>query len=162
MTSRIGISTAAAELAADRHDDTLLLKISGKWIVSAAVPSIEAVRGHLQAPAGLSRVFIDATSLVGWDSRLLTFLTALRNLCKTAGIALDSSGLPEGARRLLVLASAVPEQTDIGRGAAQKPFLYRIGTMVMTSVRDSGALLAFVGEAFLSFLRFAELACRVS
>jgi phospholipid/cholesterol/gamma-HCH transport system permease protein len=155
MTNTTGESVATAGLAIDRKQDTLLLTIRGSWKVDSAVPSMDEVRRHLQPDPGLRRISIDATALAAWDSRLLTFLTALRNACKATGIALDSSGLPEGARRLLVLASAVPDQTDTGRGVAQQTILSRIGTLMLASVRDSGALLAFVGEAFLSFLRMA-------
>ena len=51
-----------------------------------------------------------------WDTGLLIFLKELHTFCSRQKIDLNCDGLPEGARKLLELASAVPEKTD-----ARKP-----------------------------------------
>src|SRR5690606_17532126 len=70
------------------------------------------------------------------------------------GIATDPSGLPEGVRNLLALATAVPERTGAARRMQRTSVLARIGLGVVRGLEGATAMLAFVGEAVLMLLRF--------
>jgi phospholipid/cholesterol/gamma-HCH transport system permease protein len=68
-------------------------------------------------------------------------------------ITLDRSGLPEGVRRLLDLAAAVPERREARREAARDSILARIGKAAIAAVESSGDSLGFIGAACLAFLK---------
>jgi phospholipid/cholesterol/gamma-HCH transport system permease protein len=65
-----------------------------------------------------------------WDTGLLIFLNNLRNFCSRQNISLNIDGLPEGARKLLELASAVPETKDARLAEQRVPFLIHLGDTV--------------------------------
>ena len=88
----------------------------------------------------------ETTGLSSWDSGFLTFLLKLDRLSAKDGLALDHAGLPEGAKRLLRLATAVPERTGARRGAAAEPFVTRVGKETLGLIQGGGEVVAFLGE----------------
>jgi hypothetical protein len=56
----------------------------------------------------------------------LTFLNNLRNFCSRQNIGLNIDGLPEGVKKLMELASAVPETKDAARRRGAS-FLVHLG-----------------------------------
>jgi phospholipid/cholesterol/gamma-HCH transport system permease protein len=83
---------------------------------------------------------------------LLTFLLAVLTRCTQLGVEVDRHGLPEGVRRLLALATAVPARPG-RRSPEPEPLLVRVGDATIGWWRGCGDMLAFIGEAFLSLLR---------
>ena len=144
---------AAAELTFSRSDDTLLVRLAGGWRLRDGLPPASAVGGELAAPP-LRRLAFDASGLDGWDSGLLTFLRRVLTDGEARGVEVDLSGLPAGVRRLLDLASAVPEAAAARRGRAPTPLLARLGAGAIAAGRAVPETLAFVGEVTLAFLRF--------
>ena len=69
------------------------------------------------------------------------------------GLETDASGLPEGVRRLLRLAAAVPERAGARRAAARESFLARVGRETVALVQASRELVAFLGEVTIAFGR---------
>ena len=93
-----------------RGADTARLVLRGDWTIEQDCPAFPALAAELdgQRPG---RLACDTTELGDWDSALPAFLLH----CHQAGITLDTDMLPEGARRLLRVATAVkthqrPEQ----------------------------------------------------
>jgi phospholipid/cholesterol/gamma-HCH transport system permease protein len=150
-----GVSTAAGEagqmLETRRADDSLLVVLSGRWCLDQALPSREAVEHALHEDVRWLK--FDAAALGAWDSGLLTFLAGVLKACAVRGIEVDQGGLPEGIRRLLAMAFAVPEQKVAGRGGRNGNLLVRVGTAAMEFIRGAPAMLRFLGEITLSFLR---------
>jgi phospholipid/cholesterol/gamma-HCH transport system permease protein len=62
-------------------------------------------------------------------------------------------GLPEGARRLLAMAAAIPERAGARKAAARAPFLEQVGAAAIAFVTSAQEMLAFIGAAFVAFLR---------
>src|SRR5262249_32514797 len=62
-------------------------------------------------------------------------------------------GLPDGVRRLLALATAVPEREGARRGAVRPAWLARLGTQVLASWQGAWDIVTFIGEAILACLR---------
>src|SRR5262249_10047453 len=90
--------------------------------------------------------------LAGWDSRLLTFLLSVLRRSTQLGVEVDRHGLPEGVRRLLALATAVPARP--ARSSSEpEPILARVGDAAIAWWIGCGETLAFIGEAFLSLVR---------
>ena len=127
----------------------LLLGLRGDWKLKTACR-------HPRRSAGVSRLLglqhlgVDATHLGAWDSGLLAFLVGVQQLCKTRDIRIESDTLPDGVRRLLKLATAVPERKGARRTAERRDFLTVIGNESLALWRSGGEQLEFLGEALRS------------
>ncbi|MGH7786201.1 MAG: STAS domain-containing protein, partial [Candidatus Binatia bacterium] len=108
MPSQISFSRPTA--------DTVQVSLAGAWEMQAGLPGIDVVEHALDEGATPRRLTFDAGGLGKWDSALLTFLHKVSDLAKARHVTLDSDGLPEGVRRLLALAAAVPEKKGAARG----------------------------------------------
>jgi phospholipid/cholesterol/gamma-HCH transport system permease protein len=134
-------------------DGSLELRLSGPWTTAYRLPPIEGLRDDL---ARSSRITIAAPTLGEWDSLLIVFLRQIAALAASHGRPLDLGDLPEGARRLLALSTAVPERQGSRRSASTLPFLARLGTATLEALKGGHALLAFVGESALSVMRLCQ------
>lgn len=145
-----------AKIAFERTDkETLLLSLTGDWKLKGGMPVPTSVAQQLQSDERLNRLSFDATGLGKWDSSLLTFLTGVHDLCQAQKIAFDATGLPEGVRRLLKLASEIPERAGARRVEKRIGFLTLVGTESLTLWRSGGEMLDFLGQALQSFGRLA-------
>src|SRR5262249_46038448 len=88
-----------------------------------------------------------------WDSGLLAFLTGIAELCRARGIEFDPGDLPDGARRLLKLATAVPERQGARRERKRPDLLTLVGNESQLLWRSGGDMLKFLGEAVQSLSR---------
>ncbi len=79
--------------------DTLKVILAGDWQLSGDVPKADTVVQRLQNSPAVRRLVFDTQKLTRWDTGLLTFLLNIRNFCSSQNIALNSDGLPEGARK---------------------------------------------------------------
>ncbi|MGD2272638.1 MAG: ABC transporter permease [Desulfobacterales bacterium] len=134
-------------------EDTLLVGIFGQWRLSHNLPSASEVQTQIESNPIIRRITFDTKDLADWDSGLLIFLVKIKDLCAQNKIDLDNSGLPDGVKRLLYLATAVPEKKDAGEGQGSEPLLPRIGSQVMEAIRSLRELLDFIGEASLAFIK---------
>jgi phospholipid/cholesterol/gamma-HCH transport system permease protein len=89
-----------------------------------------------------------------WDSALLTSIGQLLELCRKRQLEVDRSGLPEGVRRMLSLAEAVPEKTDARKAEEDAPFLARVGSIYLAAYDSVVGLLEFLGAVMLVFVKF--------
>jgi phospholipid/cholesterol/gamma-HCH transport system permease protein len=133
--------------------DTLLLRLSGSWTTDAGRPPVDEVDRRLTSQRAPRRVAFDAAGLDEWDSGLLTFLLRVIALAERHGIVVDRHGLPDGVRRLLALATAVPERKDTAGGARRPSLLAGIGTGALQTASDARAMLVFLGEVTIGFAR---------
>jgi phospholipid/cholesterol/gamma-HCH transport system permease protein len=146
---------ARAELSFSRPmDDTLLVRLSGSWRMRDDLPLPADVQQQLAAEPRLRRLAFDTQDLTAWDSGLLTFLRKLMEQNQLAQIAMDQGGLPEGVRRLLALATAVPEREGAARHTVRTSWLASIGKQVISASEEATGMLTFLGEAVLTLLRF--------
>lgn len=136
-------------------DDNLRIRLSGKWIIGNDLPSANEVQKQVESGPQIKRITFDTHELTGWDSALLTFLIKIIDQGLRNQIATDREGLPKGVRRLLDLASAVPEKKTRGE-TVREPFLSRIGARAIHFKRSVDEVLAFIGEAFLAFIRLLQ------
>jgi phospholipid/cholesterol/gamma-HCH transport system permease protein len=135
-------------------DNTIVIRIGGDWSIAGGLLSIDELKRQLSANPATERVTFDAQQLGQWDSSLLTFLARVTDYCSKKSILIARQGLPEGVAKLLDLASAVPEKKDARKEAGRKPFLTQVGESTLNAGRSAGEMLAFIGEACLTFLNF--------
>ncbi|TVR82789.1 MAG: STAS domain-containing protein, partial [Rhodospirillales bacterium] len=143
-------------------DGDLTLQISGDWSMQATVPPSAEVTDSLAAAGSVRTVTVSAEQLGRWDSALLTMLLAVRGFAEGRGIDVDLSGLPEGVRKLLHLAEAVPERSGARRAPAGRGnLLARVGIGVTRATSGVREALTFVGEGTLSVGRLLTGRARV-
>jgi phospholipid/cholesterol/gamma-HCH transport system permease protein len=146
--------TARAEMSLEQLSaDTLMVKLSGHWKLGGDLQRADEVRQALQDRPGVKIIVFDTRGLAFWDTGLLTFLNDLRNFCSRHNISQNLDGLPEGVRKLLELASAVPETKDARPAEPRAPFLIHLGEEAINFFQSAGGMLAFVGDAGLAFSR---------
>ena len=133
--------------------DTLLVKLSGDWKITEPLPSTADVEKALESAKAIRRIAFDTKDLAGWDSGLLTFLIKIFEACSKAKIEVDKDGLPEGVRRLISLATAVPERKGARKEAKKEAFLSMVGGEAVAFYRSFLEILDFLGEASLAFAR---------
>jgi phospholipid/cholesterol/gamma-HCH transport system permease protein len=132
-------------------DGTLRLALSGDWVLGGGIPPPDGVVVEIEKPPLPRKLALDARRVGRWDTGLVTFLLPIASRCGELGVEVDRDELPDGVRRLLALATAVPARER--RRAPRRPVLARVGDAVLAWW--SGCLdgLAFVGDAFLSVVR---------
>jgi phospholipid/cholesterol/gamma-HCH transport system permease protein len=142
------------EISSDRQaKDTLRLRLKGSWKIGAHFPSADVVQKQLASSGGIRRIGFNTENLTGWDSGLLTFLIQISDYCSQNNIVFDKDGLPEGVRRLIALATAVPERKGARKEAVHEPFFSRVGSSSIELWQSIRELLAFIGEATVAFFK---------
>ena len=125
-------------------DGSAVVRFSGRWQMDQGIPRVEPFEKELTGP-----VAFDTQGLEEWDSTLVVFIERVRDLCARRGCALELAGLPEGARRLLLLAKAPP--TVVAPAPIVRPtFAVRVGVAVKKVVDQVDQFLEFLGNSFYS------------
>jgi len=144
-TAGLSLTTPAA--------DRLMLKLSGEWKITEPLPATADVEKPLESAKGIRRIGFDTKDLGGWDSGLLTFLIKIFEACAKAKIEVDKNGLPEGVRRLIDLATAVPERKGARKEAKKEAFFSMVGGEAVAFYHSFLEILDFLGESSLAFAR---------
>ncbi len=135
-------------------EDTLLVRLTGEWRLANRLPAADEVMKQVDAGPKIGRIMFDAKGLQGWDSGLLIFLIRMEELASQGRtITIDQDGLLPGVRRLLSLATAVPERKGARREAAKISFVDRLGGSAISSWKSVIQTLEFIGEATVAFVR---------
>src|SRR5213596_450003 len=153
MTATVAPAPPAGLALEASGGSTLLVRLSGAWTTAVRRPPSDEVGRRLESDPKPRRVAFDTAGLADWDSGLLTFLLQVIAAARDRGVEVDREGLPEGVRRLLALATAVPQRGDTGGSAKRPSVLARIGAAALESARETTAMLAFLGEVSLAFVR---------
>jgi phospholipid/cholesterol/gamma-HCH transport system permease protein len=143
-----------SELSFNRSSAGILrIHISGDWKLGNALPQASEVQKELESGSKVHKVSLDTQGLRGWDSGLLTFIVKVIDYCTQNNISVDREGLPQGVRRLLDLASTVPERKGARREAKRGPIFARVGESAIMFWRSAEEMLAFIGEAAIAFVK---------
>ncbi|HEY1722187.1 MAG TPA: ABC transporter permease [Magnetospirillaceae bacterium] len=132
----------------------LRVQLAGTWHMADGLPSADPLRGALGRLNGSRRVAFEAGRVKSWDSALVTFVLQLLALSQEADAAVDLGGLPEGLRRLVALATAVPERKDAARTARHLPLVPAIGRWAINFAGGVSETLDFLGQFMTAFGRF--------
>ena len=146
-------ATKGGELELEPTREALVLKLKGPWRLSGGISSMESLFARRELTSIPKLIKVDSSALKDWDSALICFLVELKKRCQTLNIAFDASDLPEGARRLVDLALAVPEREDSKRTESRSDFVTVIGRDVIESFKSAGEMVDFLGESFIALGR---------
>jgi phospholipid/cholesterol/gamma-HCH transport system permease protein len=158
MTRRKGVTEkgfAPSSLSFTSSPDGLLLvRLMGDWKIGNRLPSADEIEQQLKARGRVKSIGFEASDLREWDSSLLTFLVRIKDYCSQNKIVLETDGLPEGAKRLLTLASAVAERKGARREVMKEPFFSSVGARAIEFYRSTIEMVRFIGEATITFTKF--------
>ncbi len=127
--------------------------LSGDWLLARGMPEADDLVQHMKQSRP-NRISIDSNGLGLWDDALVNYLMRFKEGCDSAGLTLDTSGLPDGARRLVELSLAVPERKGATRANSRSGLVETIGEKALAEWKDANEAVAFLGEATLMFGRF--------
>jgi phospholipid/cholesterol/gamma-HCH transport system permease protein len=125
------------------------VQLSGAWRKEHQLPDPDEVWREIEQDPSVRRLVFDTTGITEWDSGLVTFAVKMLHEPAAHGVQIDREGLPDGVRRLLHLAEAVPER-HTGRARERAPWLVRIGTRATDACAETLAALVFLGDAILA------------
>lgn len=149
-------TTSNANLIVEREPPgVLLVRLAGDWIARAGSPVIDPVSREISA-GGIKAMAFETANLGRWDSGLMTFVLRCYELCERNKIEFRAQTLPAGVSRLLDLSQAVPEKKDAARRAEKAPFFQRLGGSALASWGGAVAVLTFLGENVLAFLKLLQ------
>jgi phospholipid/cholesterol/gamma-HCH transport system permease protein len=155
ISSEKDVLTKTAEIGSGQPAREILrIRLKGKWKIGEKLPSAEDVQKQIESSGSIRRVGFKADNLSDWDSSLLTFLIKINDYCSKNNITFDKDGLPQGVKKLLALATAVPERKGARKKSVREPFFSRVGSSSIGLWQSAIELLAFIGEASIALLRF--------
>ena len=128
----------------------VVLRLSGSWLLREARPTVDEVAQALAAVPDTRTLRFDTTKMTAWDTGLLTFLNNIQEFASEHHLTVERGGLPDGVRRLLELAEAVPEAKGTGRRQPSDAFITHIGSIALDLYRSAPDMVRFVGEVTLS------------
>ena len=134
--------------------DVLRIELVGNWREQDEVPALTSVAQALEAAPPAQRLTFETTALTGWDSGLVTLVLDLMALGAQRRVVVEQDGLPDGLRRLVHLATAVPERQGARRETIRAPFLAQVGQETLSLMASVGDLLGFIGDALLALGAF--------
>jgi phospholipid/cholesterol/gamma-HCH transport system permease protein len=146
-------ATDLAKVSLQRDGDQLVVGLAGTWQISAHLPGTTAVEAALDGPPTPGGIQFDSVAIEGWDSSVLTFLMSVEDAAENRSIPVDHAGLPDGVRRLVELARAVPERGTRTEEPKGSP-LARVGRFGMKVYDGAVDELEFLGEATAALGRF--------
>lgn len=133
----------------------VVLALRGDWVMAHGIPDFARTRAQLGAVRGAKVLRFDAAGLGRWDTMLPSFLVRILRLAEEAGFDVDLAGLPDGAVRLVRLATAVPRRLD-RTGEPPPGFVHRLGAATLAFGRGAADLAVFVGETCIATVELAR------
>ncbi len=153
MSERVALPDGA-KVSLERAGPDLIVGLGGTWQIQAHLPGTMAVEAALDASPPPTGVRYETEELGGWDSAVLTFLQGVEDAADERGILVEREGLPDGVRRLVELARAVPEREGAHVDKAPESRLARVGRYGFSVWDGAIGELSFLGQATLAFGRF--------
>ena len=144
--SASSVTASAAGVEVHREAGVVRVRVSGRFTLSAGLPRADALAPELDAAGPGARLVFEPSGLEAWDSALVSFVFSAASLAAARGVAIDTSALPEGARRLLELSLAVPARV-MPETPADDALTARVGEVALRAWRTAGDALEFLGEA---------------
>lgn len=132
------------------EDGITLVRFSGDWVLQTGMTSAENILADLDLGTARDRIVFDFSGVGRWDSALVSLMVQLRRSCEGRSIEVERRDMPDGLRRLVDLALAVPERAGAKRSENPPAFLESVGQQILDAVRSSGEMLSFLGEAIIA------------
>lgn len=131
----------------------LELHLTGDWCLAQGLPAASALIQQIDAGEAVDHLRFASAELGRWDTTLAVFLRHIIHHCRSAGIAVDESGLPEGVRRLLQLTEAPPYRDGRDEAYDQDSVLNYVGETTIDLWHGTPQALRFIGDCGIALIR---------
>ncbi len=142
--------TALASL--ENSGDVATLAISGDWLIANARTPIAEILSGIESSA--NSLAFECSKLGKYDSALICLLLRCYEVCQKKNVNINFDSLPEGPRKLLQLAAAVPSNEGAKRKDKKLNWVGNIGESTITSFSNFGEQLSFIGEFVITLGKF--------
>lgn len=143
---------ATPQFSLHRTSTEAVLRVGGVWRMNDGTPDTTTLLAGLDDPT-LSTLRLETAELQGWDTSLLVFLVRVVQHARSRKLSVRQDALPDGLRRLLQLAFAVPPKAGSERRNKKESFFARIGARTLRMPTVFNETLAFLGDITLSLGR---------
>jgi len=134
---------------------TLSLKLSGEWLISSGLPSVEEITSQLSSHPDTEQINFDTTQVNKWDSGIVSFALELTKECSAKNIRVVPDGLQQGVQKLLTLALKVHEKS-LPQKKKEDNFLESVGGKVVYITDTTYSALDFLGDITVGFWRMIK------
>ncbi len=152
------------ELVSGEAAGEAILQLRGIWRVQQGrCPSTDALTEALEEQRP-ERLRFDLAQVSDWDSAILPAVLTACRWADEVDAQVDLESLPEGLRRLVRLASAVPEKPDAERSPERSGlsgFFERVGQRSLRVRDDIDGWFEFIGRVSVALLALARGRARV-
>ena len=131
----------------------VLFNVEGKWTLKEGLPLTEKIEDLFQSN-DIKTIAFDTNQLKEWDSSALTFFLKLKIFSTENKIEFEENNLPDGVKKLLNLATAVPPKDHIEEEEVDRPMLSRIGERSIKVSRSTVEIIEFIGDASIALVNF--------
>ncbi len=136
-----------------RDGSVLHIFVEGRWKLGRPLPPEVEDLTQALANEGLTSVSCVLRALESWDTSLLALLVRIERIAATYKLPISYEGLPDGLRRLLDMAFAVPPSSGAKQGKDEGNLFSRLGADVLAVPDTLRDLAGFQGEFILSLGR---------
>ncbi len=133
--------------------ETVRVRMDGVWILGGRFPDSREIVESIKKEKKVRKIEFESGGLDRWDTVLPAYLSELIRFGHEAGIEIDDGGLPDGVRKLVRLASEVPERSGARRGATRESFFARAGEAAIGYWKGTLDLLDFIGSCSVAMLK---------
>jgi phospholipid/cholesterol/gamma-HCH transport system permease protein len=134
----------------ERSGDELRVCLTGNWTLSDGLPPLTLLEEAVDSDSPANLTF-DTTGVEAWDSAFVTFLHGVHRVASARNIPVELSGLPDGPRRLLALATAIPPH-ELSHSDEDDAVSARVGRAALSAWDTLGDATSFLGETVQAFL----------
>ncbi len=125
------------------------LRMEGCWRKDNSLPQAS----EIAVPQDATHLAFECGGITEWDSGLLAFLDKTVTVAAHRGLEIQFDGLPEGPRRLLRLARAVPQkETEVRHETGN--WIHQVGQKAIHCINVMLDINRFVGELTVGLLKF--------
>lgn len=135
-----------------------IIKISGDWLISAKRPLANDITSKILGST--NQIKFDCSEIGKFDSALICFLLKIYDFCLSKKISIDRSTIPQDARALFNLATAVNIKSNESKNYQNKNIFHEVGTHTISTIEKIKEQVAFVGEFTMAFLNLFRLRSR--
>ena len=129
------------------------VRLEGVWNLGGQSPDSRDIVNYFKDAKEIKKIEFESRGLERWDTVLPAYLSELMRFAREAGIEIDEKGLPEGVRKLVRLASEVPERQGARKNTSRESFLYRTGDAAVDFWKGILEMFDFIGACCVATMK---------
>ncbi len=138
----------------DKGGGTTVLNLNGAWTIGRPVPGVIKELERHQSLVEVKRLRFSVQGLITWDTRLVTVLLRIIEICQKQGLEIELQGLPPGVKRLLDMVQNYGQPSTTYQDQKKWSLPEVISSGVLKLRQDLIDFLAFLGQTMISGSRF--------